>query len=192
LSIVFLYVFSIITYHSKNAIMKIVHLVATLVVLSVIAFACKKGDTGPAGPAGPAGPQGPIGIAGNANVTQYTFGLHNFATTATTILQVTTTADTTNRSAWFVYLIRSGGNVYPIPGFGLNGSSDYRVFWSYAGGKANFTIARASGVGEEYANIRIIRMYANTILPGGRLVNPSSGPDPRDYYAMCNYYNLPY
>jgi hypothetical protein len=172
--------------------MKIARLAAMLFVILAIVLGCKKGDTGPAGPAGPAGPQGPIGVAGNANVTQYTFGTHNFATTATVILQVSTTPDTASRSAWFVYLVRSGGNVYPIPGFGLNGTSDYRVYWSYGGGKNNFTLNRTSGAGEEYATIRIIRMYANTLLPGGRFMNHPQTPDPRDYYAMCNYYNLPY
>src|SRR5688500_18522102 len=126
--------------------MKLSRLTATVaIILFAAIMSCKKGDTGPegpAGPAGPAGPQGPIGIAGNANATQYTFGLHNFATTPTIIRQVTTTADTMNRSAWFVYLVRSSGSVYPIPGFGLNGSSEYRVYWSYGGGKANFTIAK--------------------------------------------------
>jgi hypothetical protein len=176
--------------------MKPVRFLSIIVFFSIVIFSCKKGDVGPAGPAGPQGPQGPqgpVGVAGNANATQYTFGTTNFATTPTVVLQVTTTADTMNRSAWFVYLIRSGGNVYPIPGFGLNGTSDYRVYWSYAGGKANFTITRVSGAGEEYATIRVIRIYVNTLMTGGRFANPYLPEiDFTDYYAVRNYYGFPY
>jgi hypothetical protein len=172
--------------------MKIVRLAAILILSSAIVISCKKGDTGPAGPAGPAGPQGPIGAAGNANVIQYAYAAHNFATSASINLQVTTTLDTMNRSAWLVYLVRASGNTYPIPGFGISGTSDYRLLIYHSGGKANLTITRVSGPGEEYASIRVIRMYANTLLPGGRLMGLPAGLDTRDYYAMCNYYNLPY
>lgn len=152
---------------------------------TVLSVGCKKGDTGPAGP------QGPQGVAGNANVTLYTFGAHNFATNSTASLQVTTTQDTMTNSAWFVYLVRASGNVYPIPGFGLGGSSDYRVYWNYSGGKVNFTISRVSGTGEEYLNIKIIRAYANTLSAAAR-VAPLPAIDFRDYHAVCKYYNLPY
>lgn len=157
----------------------------------MMAVCCKKGDTGPAGPEGPQGPQGPQGIVGNANVTQYTFGTQNFAINPSASLQVTTTADTMNRSAWFVYLVRASGNVYPIPGFGVNGTSDYRVYWSHASGKANFAVSKFSGAGEEYSNIRIIRIYANTTTAGGRGTNQLPPIDFRDYEAVRRYYNLP-
>lgn len=168
---------------------KILHVTSIVLMTLLVITSCKKGDQGPAGPEGPAGPQG---VAGNANVTQYTYGAHNFATTATASLQVTTTADTMNRSAWFVYLVRASGNVYPIPGFGLNGISDYRVYWNHSSGKVNFNINKVSGAGEEYANIRIIRIYANTVTAGGRIAAQLPDIDFKDYYAVCRYYNLPY
>jgi hypothetical protein len=158
--------------------------------------ACKKGDTGPEGPAGPAGPAGPVGpvgpqgIVGNANVTQYTFAGVNFAT-AVANLAVPTTADSTNRSAWFVYLVRSSGNVYPLPGFGVNGSSDYRVYWSHFNSNANFTITRVSGPGEDYSAIKIIRIYANSVVPLSSVRN-SSKVNFSDYRAVCEYYGLPF
>ncbi|QEH41214.1 collagen-like protein [Chitinophaga sp. XS-30] len=176
-------------------------LIAIVAVLSLPIHGCKKGDPGPQGlqgeqgdpgPQGAQGAQGPQGIAGNANVTQYTYGAHNFATTASATLQVTTTADTMNRSAWHVYLVRASGNVYPIPGFGLNGSSDYRLYWSHSGGKVNFSINKVSGPGEEYASMRIIRIYANQTAAGGRASNPLPDIDFNDYYAVCRYYGLPY
>lgn len=164
-------------------------------LFSFILVSCKKGDVGPEGPQGPAGPQGiqgPTGAAGNANVTQYSFGTHNFATTASAFLGVTTTADSANRSAWLVYLVRSSGNVYPIPGFGLNGASEYRVFWSYSSGKVNFSISRVTGTGEEYTSIRIIRIYANQLGRGVQLSYWPEDLDVNDYYAVCRYYGIPY
>ncbi len=156
---------------------------------------CKKGDAGPAGPAGaqgPAGPQGPTGIAGNANVTQYTYAGNDFSSNPSLTLQLTTTADTMSRSVLYVYLVRaSGGLVYPIPGFAYGGLSDYRTYWSFAS-KANIFINKVSGAGEDYASIRVIRIYASNVMTGGKLLEPQSEIDFSDYYAVCNYYHLPY
>ncbi len=183
------------TNNLKTNIMKQSKMLVAVIVLILAIISCKKGDTGPEGPQGPQGQQGvqgPQGIAGNANVTQYTYGAHNFSTTSIASLLVTTTADTMNRSSWHVYLVRAGGNVYPIPGFGLNGTSDYRLYWMHSGTKAQFVITRFSGTGEEYASIRIIRIYATQTRPGGRAENPLPDIDFKDYYAVCRYYGLPY
>lgn len=171
---------------------KILHVpfVVLMIVLAIIS--CKKGDRGPAGNTGPAGDQGPQGVAGNANVTQYTFAGQNFITTASASLPVTTTEDTMSRSAWFVYLVRASGNVYPLPGFGVNGSSEYRLHWFFNSGKVNFTITRVSGTGEDYSGIKIIRIYANTVATGGRMAPQLPDIDLSDYYAVCRYYDLPY
>lgn len=178
---------------------KILYAPTVVLMIVLVIISCKKGDQGPAGPAGttgaagPAGAtgaQGPQGVAGNANVTQYNFAGQNFAINGIAILQVNTSADTMNRSAWFVYLVRPSGNVYPIPGFGVNGSSDYRLYWSFVSGKVNFSIGKTSGPGEEYS-IRIIRIYANTVTTGGRMTTQLPDIDFKDYYAVCKYYNLP-
>jgi hypothetical protein len=143
----------------------------------LVAVSCSKdgdqgpeGPEGPAGPAGPAGPQGPKGANGNANAIQYNYPGYNFTSAgfSSINLQVTTTLDTMNRSAWMVYLVRSSGNTYPIPGWGLSGDSEYRVLWYHSGGKANCTITKHSGPGEEYGSIRIVRIYGSSSVPGGR------------------------
>jgi hypothetical protein len=108
-----------------------------IISLCVVLFtSCQK--EGPAGPAGvqglqgvtgATGPIGPQGIAGNANVTQYTYdNTFDFSANLDFNLQVSTTLDTMNRSAWFVYLKYIGGfeYYYPLPGFGYNGSTNYR------------------------------------------------------------------
>ena len=156
---------------------------------------CKKGDAGPAGPPGPQGPagvQGPIGIAGNANVTQYTFPGNDFSTNVSLNLGVTTSADTMNRSVFYIYLVRSTGLIYPIPGYGSSGASDYRAWWSFSTTKATITISKVSGPGEEYASIKVIRLYANNVLAGAKWLEPQPEIDFRDYYAVCDYYHLPY
>jgi hypothetical protein len=155
---------------------------------------CKKGDAGPAGPAGalgPAGPQGPIGIAGNANVTQYVYAGRDFAVDPSLTLQISTTADTTARSVFYVYLVRANGLVYPIPGFGYGGTSDYRTYWSFSS-QANIFISKVSGPGEAYGSIRVIRLYASNVMTGAKMLEPQPEIDFRDYHAVCKYYNLPY
>jgi hypothetical protein len=165
----------------------------------IIFASCKKGDDGPAGPAGAAGPAGvagPQGIAGNANVMQYTYGVQNLAAGFVT-LGVTTTLDTMNKSAWFVYLYYQPlDRWYFIPGLGTGGTTTYRVSLGYAGTKANIYIDKV-GTGESYNNAKVIRIYSSGQTTGGR----ASGTDPvtnglpaidfSDYNAVKSYYHLP-
>jgi hypothetical protein len=172
------------------------HLIVLSILFSLLITlpSCKKGDAGPAGPAGaqgPAGPQGPIGIAGNANVTQYVFAGRDFAADASITLQINTTADTTARSVFYVYLVRANGLVYPIPGFGFGGTSDYRTYWSFSS-QANIFISKVSGPGESYGNIRVVRLYASNVVNAAKQADTQPEVDFRDYYAVCKYYNLPY
>lgn len=167
-----------------------------VLLLIVVTFflACKKGDVGPQGaqgPAGPAGPQGPQGIIGNANVTQYTFGAQNLATSSFAQLQITTTQDTANRSLWYVYLYYQPlDRWYFVPGSGYGGASTYRVSLTYTSGKATIYIDK-SGVGENYAQARVIRVYANNVITGGRAgSDQSAAVDFSDYTAVREYYQL--
>lgn len=172
--------------------MKLIFSGVILIVALLAITSCKKGDTGPQGadgPAGPAGPMGPQGIAGNANAMQYTFGAFNYYGALSNQLKVPTTADTANRSAWFIYMVRAGGNVYSIPGWGVNGSTEYRTFWETGATAVDFTINTKQGPGEEYTSTRIIRIYATGTVNAGR---NSSLPDIdfNDYAAVCRYYGL--
>lgn len=172
-----------------------------IISLFVILFtSCtKEGPTGPAGPTGAqgvqgaTGPIGPQGIAGNANVTQYTYdNAFDFSANLDFNLQVSTTADTMNRSLWFVYLKYNGGfeYYYPLPGLGYNGSSYYRtVFYFDAGlNKVIHNITRVNGSGESYTGVRIIRVYANNATTGGRGALPTI--DFTNYNQVREYYNL--
>lgn len=166
-----------------------------MLIVATVLLACKKGESGPQGPEGPAGPQGPQGpqgIVGNANVTQYTYGAQNLSTSFVQ-LQVTTTQDTMNRSLWFVYLYYQPlDRWYILPGGGVGGSTTYRVSIGYAGGKVNIYIDR-TGAGENYAQARVIRVYANNVTTGGRAGGSSGLPpvDFNDYHAVRQYYQLP-
>jgi hypothetical protein len=44
-----------------------------------------------------------------------------------------------------------------MPGLGVNGTTDYRMYWQFSTGKVYFNIFRVSGAGEEYASERVIR-----------------------------------
>jgi hypothetical protein len=173
--------------------MKLRLIYALIALTTLLMTACKKGDTGPAGPAGPAGaagPVGPQGPVGNANAIQYNFPGYNFTSAgfSSVNLQITTTLDSMNRSAYLVYIVRASGNTYPVPGHGLSGDSEYRLLIYHSGGKANLTITKNSGPGEDYGSIRVIRIYSNAILTGGRSANPEV--DTNDYAAVCRYYGL--
>lgn len=161
----------------------------SVLIMATAFFACKKGDVGPQGPEGPQGPQG---ISGNPNVTQYTFGAQNLATTFSQ-LQITTTQDTMNRSLWFVYLYYQPlSRWYALPGGGLGGATTYRVSLGYSAGKANIYIDK-SGPGENYAECRVIRIYANNVLAGGRAgagQSPLPDIDFSNYQAVRQYYQL--
>lgn len=168
-----------------------------LIASTFILINCtKEGPEGPAGPQGPqgnagvqgpAGPQGPIGISGNANVTQYTYGSQDFTTGFKTLL-VTTTQDTMDRSAWLVYLWYAPiSRWYFVPGLGFAGSTDYRLSMGYSAGKVNIFIDLV-GPGEVYANARVVRIYANSSVSGGRSQLPNI--DFSNYEAVRQYYNL--
>lgn len=164
-------------------------------IVATVFLACKKGDVGPQGPEGPAGPQGPQGIVGNANVTQYTFGAQNLNSSSFIQMQITTTQDTMNRSLWFVYLYYQPlERWYMVPGSGFGGASTYRVSLAYASGKVTIYIDK-TGVGENYAQARVVRVYANNVTTGGRAgAGESSGLpaiDFNDYQAVRQYYQLP-
>ncbi|MEP6747840.1 MAG: hypothetical protein ABJB86_08940 [Bacteroidota bacterium] len=169
--------------------MKYFLIALTCILIMTIVGACKKVDAGPAGPAGPAGATGPAGIAGNANATQYIFPSHNFRDGADAVLTVNTTEDTVNRSAWFVYLIYARSSGYPVPGFGYDNLAQYGMSWVYDQ-KAIFTITRIAGQGENYLNIRIVRIYTNSST-GDRTKRSLPDIDFNDYDAVRRYYQLP-
>ena len=170
--------------------MKIIY---SLLAIILLCTDCKKGDTGPAGPAGPAGPQGPqgpVGVAGNANVTQYTYGAQNFPTIGFASLQVTTTLDTMNRSAWFVYCFYQPlERWYFMPGHGPGGSTQYRISMGYASNKVTIFVDKV-GTGDNFAQAKVVRVYASNTATGG-IRAPAPGIDFTDYQQVKAFYKLP-
>ncbi len=70
------------------------------------------------------------------------------------------------QSDWRVELVRASGNVYPIPGPGLDGLSTYRVYRQPSGTSAlNIFITRTSGTGEEYSGIIVTRVPGVLSVP---------------------------
>jgi len=151
-----------------------------LFFICAVSVACKKGDKGD---------------PGNANAVQYTFGTQNLQTGFGTLV-VSTTQDTMNNSAWFVYLhYQSLDRWYALPGQGVGGNTTYRVSLGYVGGKVNLYIDK-NGPGEIYDQAKVVRIYLNNTLPGGRIeagANQQGLPniDFTDYLAVKHYYHLP-
>ncbi|MFT3827139.1 MAG: hypothetical protein QM731_24650 [Chitinophagaceae bacterium] len=151
------------------------------ILVAVAVFSCKKGDKGD---------------TGNANVTQYSFGAQNLASTSFVTLSVTTTQDTMNNSAWFVYLYyQTNDRWYFIPGYGIGGSTQYRLSMGYSSSKVNLYIDKI-GAGESYAAAKVVRVYMTNTMPGGRVADPVNREglpniDFTDYNAVKKYYHLP-
>ena len=156
----------------------------------------KESPAGPTGAQGAQGAIGPQGITGNANVTQYTYdNTFDFGANLDFNLQVSTTLDTMNRSAWLVYLKYTGGfdYYYPMPGLGYNGSSYYRntFYFNTSANKVIHNITRVNGSGEVYTGIKIIRIYANNVSVGGRSATSLPALDFTNYEEVRSYYDLP-
>lgn len=167
----------------KNAIVWI-----ACMLLTATLFSCKKGDTGAKGA------DGLNGVDGNANVKQYSFGAQNLQTSSFVQLQITTTRDTMDRSAWFVYLYyQSLDRWYSMPGQGAGGATQYRVSMGYSSNKVNFYIDK-TGTGENYAQAKVVRIYTGAPIPGGRVAADGSrlpDIDFTNYEAVRDYYQLP-
>ena len=175
---------------------RVLYGIFSLIILLVLTN-CEgdEGQPGPAGPQGPQGlqgiegPQGPIGVDGNANVRQYTFGAFDFSTGGFAQLTVSTTLDTMNRSAWHTYLLYAPINRwYLVPGLGPGGTTNYRISMGHFGGKVNIYIDKA-GTGESFSEIRVVRVYANSVMPGGREeqfpdINFENYEEVRQYYGL--------
>ena len=183
----------------EKTLFKFMLLITTLTFISCQKEEGPPGPQGPAGPVGPrgpqgvqgaTGPQGPIGISGNANVMQYTYGTQNF-TQGYKVLQLTTTKDTMERSAWLTYLYyETLARWYQIPGYAYNAATNYRISMGHVSNKVHFYIDR-EGPGETYAKAKVIRIFANGILVGGRLVHQLPDIDFSNYETVKKYYNLP-
>lgn len=82
---------------------------------------------------------------------------------------------------------------YSLPGLGYNGSSYYRsaLYHNASSNKVIHNVTRANGPDKVYSGIKIIRVYANNGVVGGRCINSTGGLDFTNYEVVRNYYNLP-
>lgn len=166
-----------------------------------------QGEQGPQGPQGDTGAQGTPGADGNANVTLYIFDGNNFSTTTNAIRRINLENETELiESAWLVYLRypQPASNEFPfiyyhVPGLGFAGNSEYRVnhSWRAISLDAQFEVRRASGPGENYDQIRIIRIESSETVEGtdvaGKLAGFSQIPgdlNVNNYNEVVRYFNL--
>lgn len=171
-----------------------------LVAGMLIFTACE----GPAGPEGPAGADGQDGAPGqdgedgNANVTVYIFDGHDFSSSSSYFLPGITglTETEMKESAWDVYMLATNDIYYPIPGYGENGLSEYRVFYSFnsSNSEVDFDIRLETGTGEQYNEVRIVRTAANNVEDNTTTKVSGDSQEPQvdfsNYQEVVDYYNI--
>ena len=87
----------------------------------------------------------------------YSFGAKNLTSTTEVSMVVPVTADVLARSIWVVQA-DTASFTYSLPGAGPGGASTYRVYWSHSGSNATFYLNRASGTGDSFTNVRVMRV----------------------------------
>jgi len=145
-----------------------------------------KGDKGDKGDPGIKGDKGDKGDAGNANVRMFKFTAgHNFAASPNKSVVIPgLTAAQVNSSVFLWYLI-TPTEIYPIPGEGALGNSTYRVYLRPGG---SFIIAKTSGPGENYIEIRVfvIASSSTQTITNARIQYPDI--DISNYHEVAAYY----
>lgn len=121
-----------------------------------IALFALDGNPGPQGQQGPPGPVGQTGPPG-PGPTMFTFPAHNYSTSASYFVNLAGLGPQVNDVMIWVYLVdTSTGVIYPIPGKGISGNSDYRVWWLSIGSSISVRTQRAAGPGENYGEVRVL------------------------------------
>lgn len=132
--------------------------------------------------------RGTDGADGNANVTRYKFSGHDFSSDSFTTLSVSG-VDNPELSVWLVYLEFS--YMYHVPGWGVNGTSEYRVF---SDGNSS-SILLQNGPGELYDNIYMVRIEPSNTEDlskqvGNKVNIIPDHLDVSDYEAIAKYYGF--
>ena len=100
--------------------------------------------------------KGADGADGNANVTRYKFAGHDFSNDSYAGFSIPGVSNP-DQNVWLVYL-QVSSYTYPLPGWGVNGSSEYRVFTN----GSIVHIDLVDGSGEFYDNIYIVRIEVSS------------------------------
>jgi hypothetical protein len=147
-----------------------------------------QGVAGATGPAGPAGPKGEVGPVSNANVTLFTFAEVDFRSVVTNEISVPTlVGEDQPEILLLTFLIGSEGIMYPVPGRGVNNSSEYGSFLRPETNSIDVVINKLNGPGELYPGIRVFRIFAQS-TENGRVQFPDI--DWQDYNAIAEYYGF--
>lgn len=126
------------------------------------------------------------GADGNANVTRYIFSGHDFSVDSYATVFISGVSNP-EQNVWMVYL-KLDDYAYHMPGWGVNGSSEYRVFHN----GPDFVIDLQSGPGEAYDNIEIVRIEASNTEDMTKQKN-SIIPDDldiSDYQSVADYFGF--
>lgn len=144
-----------------------------------------KGDKGDKGDPGIKGDKGDKGDAGNANVRMFKFTAgHNFAASPNKSVVIPRLTPAQINSSVILWYLVSPTFVYPIPGPGTGGASQYRTYINTNG---SFVVSKTDGPGEHYVEIRVFVIESSsTQTINARILPPDL--DISNYRAVAEYY----
>lgn len=183
----------------NNLVLKTKYLVLALLV--TFSFSCSTED-GEQGPQGEQGIAGIDGIDGNANVQNITFDTSGFEGSFDTASIPELTQDVIDNDAILTYLLDSSNNWTTVPCPADSFGFDYAVDVNLSVGTVTFDYSDGSGaaVGITAGNIisgRIVIIASTTSSKTASkhdAINElnQAGVNIKDYYAVCDYYGIPY
>lgn len=151
------------------------------------------GSNGLNGANGAQGQKGDKGDPGNANVITFTFTGYNFVFPLVPFpnenanREISRTINMSsmvfNRTIFLVYA-STGFTWYHLPGWGPSGAA-YRISNRFATSRAEITIRRMSGLGDNFSAIRIIAIETT---PGARVQLPDI--DYNNYDVVAKYFGI--
>jgi hypothetical protein len=142
-----------------------------------------RGPEGPQGEQGPEGEQGEPGEDGNANVSLYILDGFDFSESnrAQYYIDAVDSEEEVIESVWQVYLVRDTGLIIHVPGPGVDGASEYRVFHQWADwlSSLRLDIVLYEGNGEEYDAVHLFQIEASSV---------NNDLDYSDYQEVINHH----
>lgn len=170
-----------------------------LAILVILNFSCTGED-------GEQGPQGEPGQDGNANVQTYTFDMSTTNGSSYTDISIAAlTQDVVANDAILSYLSDDGNNWTAIPCPPDSYQFDFAVEVNIAENLFTMDYSDSSGsaytlIAGDLQTLKIVIIESNSTT-AGKIANTKqntinqlieAGIDIKDYYAVCDYYNIAY
>ncbi|PWI31042.1 hypothetical protein DI383_06290 [Flavobacteriaceae bacterium LYZ1037] len=185
--------------------MKTISKIKYVALAFLIAFSvsCSTED-GAVGPAGPAGADGTDGTDGNANVQTFTFDASGFTGSNNAVSIPEITQSVLDNDAILGYLTDDGAYWVSIPSPFDSYQFDFSVQVTTSLGYFELDYGNAAGnaytvTAGELQDLKVIIIESTSTTAGklnsqNQVINElnQAGVNIKDYYAVCDYYGIPY